>query len=76
MTEQQFQDKLSEVFDLLYKKAFSFGGYVSGEHGIGYAKVPYLEDHQGESYINLLKGIKKVFDPKGLLNPGKVVNTK
>lgn len=72
MTEEQFQEKLSIVFELLYKRANELGGYVSGEHGIGYAKVEYLEELLGETYISLLKGIKLVFDPKGLLNPGKV----
>lgn len=67
-----FKQKLEQAFDLLYKKADELGGHVSGEHGIGYAKLGYLEKSNGEAYMNLLRNIKKAFDPTGILNPGKV----
>ena len=72
MTEEDFQNKLTKAFDLLYSKGKELGGHVSGEHGIGYAKKEYLEKTMGPVYMNLLRGIKNVFDPKGILNPGKV----
>ena len=72
MTEEDFQNKLTKAFDLLYSKGKELGGHVSGEHGIGYAKKEYLEKTMGSDYMNLLRGIKNVFDPKGILNPGKV----
>ena len=65
--------KLSDVFDDMYKQAALYGGKVSGEHGIGFAKKVYLNESLGCTGIELLKNIKKAFDPKGLLNPGKVV---
>ncbi|MBF4693371.1 FAD-binding oxidoreductase [Fusibacter ferrireducens] len=71
-SDEVYTQKLKEAFDLLYKRAAELGGHVSGEHGIGYAKLPYLVAQQGPVYMNLLKGIKFAFDPKGLLNPGKV----
>jgi FAD/FMN-containing dehydrogenase len=43
-----------------------------GEHGIGHAKKKYLHESVGDTAINLMAGIKQVFDPKGLLNPGKI----
>ncbi len=46
---------------------------VSGEHGIGYAKKEYLYKQAGERQIGLMRGIKKAFDPYGILNPGKVI---
>ncbi len=71
-SDEVYKQKLGEAFDLLYKRAAELGGHVSGEHGIGYAKLPYLKTQQGDVYMSLLKNIKFAFDPKGLLNPGKV----
>ena len=68
-----WQEKLSLAFEKMYERANELGGAVSGEHGIGYAKQAFLEQQVGEAQIRLMQGIKQVFDPKGLLNPGKVV---
>ena len=59
-------------FDRMYEKAVELGGLVSGEHGIGYAKKEFLKRQYGETPIALMQGIKQVFDPKNILNPGKV----
>lgn len=64
--------KLREVFEIMYAKSRELGGKVSGEHGIGYAKKPYLQESEGGIGMELLKNIKRAFDPKNLLNPGKV----
>ncbi len=72
LNEEQWKKKLDEVFDCMYKKAKTLGGKVSGEHGIGYAKRSYLQESMGDSGMELLKNIKLAFDPKGILNPGKV----
>ena len=56
----------------MYKKSVELNGLVSGEHGIGYAKKPYLFEQYGDYYIELMKNIKLAFDPKNILNPGKV----
>ncbi len=45
---------------------------MSGEHGIGFAKKEYLEKLYGETPISIMQGIKKVFDEKNILNPGKI----
>ena len=58
--------------DAAYAKCAELGGQVSGEHGIGYAKKRYLRESAGDLAIGLMDGIKRVFDPKGILNPGKV----
>jgi glycolate oxidase len=63
----------SEGFERMYNKAFTMGGLVSGEHGIGYAKRPYLVTQVGSTQINIMSGIKRSFDPNGILNPGKVL---
>ena len=59
-------------FDRMYEKAVELGGLVSGEHGIGYAKKEYLKRQYGPTPIALMQGIKRVFDEKNILNPGKV----
>lgn len=67
-----FKAKLEQAFDMLYRRANELEGHVSGEHGIGYAKLHYLKAQHGDTYMDLLRNIKLAFDPKGLLNPGKV----
>lgn len=62
----------ADCFDRMYQKAVELGGLVSGEHGIGYAKKDYLRRQYGPTPIALMQGIKKVFDEKNILNPGKV----
>lgn len=72
LNEEEWQLKLSKVFDLMYKKSEELRGLVSGEHGIGYAKREYMFHQYGEHYMSIMRGIKSAFDPKNILNPGKV----
>lgn len=73
LDEDTWHQKLKTGFDALYEKAFSFGGLVSGEHGIGYAKREYMEKLLGDKQLKIMKGIKASFDPNHILNPGKVI---
>ena len=73
MPIEEWEEKAQKGFDLLYAKAREFGGMVSGEHGIGYAKREYLKKQVGDRQMELMSSIKKVFDPKNILNPGKVI---
>ena len=73
LDDATWEEKLKVGFHALYQKAFSFGGLVSGEHGIGYAKKEYMKQLLGEKQINIMKGIKASFDPNHILNPGKVI---
>jgi len=59
---------IREIFEL----CVSLGGTISGEHGIGYVQKNYLDIAFSKTQIELMKGIKKVFDPTGILNPGKI----
>ena len=52
--------------------AVQLGGTISGEHGIGYVKAPYLDIAIEAPTLEIMKGIKKLFDPNGILNPGKM----
>ena len=70
--QEEWESTLAAIFDRMYQRAVELGGLVSGEHGIGYAKKEFLRRQYGETPIALMQGIKKVFDPKNILNPGKV----
>jgi glycolate oxidase len=59
---------LAEIFAL----PLEFGGTITGEHGVGSAKLPYLEAKIGPANMQLQRNIKKVFDPAGILNPGRI----
>jgi glycolate oxidase len=72
LPQEVWEHKLEAVFDKMYSKADALGGQVSGEHGIGYAKKPYLKKSMGNASIKLLQRIKLAFDPANILNPGKV----
>ena len=72
LNDADWEKTLSDCFDRMYAKAVELGGLVSGEHGIGYAKKEFLRRQYGETPIALMQGIKQVFDPKNILNPGKV----
>ena len=66
--EKNLEGAIREIFQL----TVSLGGTISGEHGIGYSQKSYLPIALSESELRLMKEIKKTFDPKGILNPGKI----
>ncbi len=59
---------ISEIFELCVR----LGGTISGEHGIGLVQKGYIGIALAETNLNLMRGIKQVFDPHGILNPGKI----
>jgi len=59
--------------DEIFATALKFGGTLSGEHGIGIAKMKYLRGEIGESGLGLMRSIKNALDPTNILNPGKLV---
>jgi glycolate oxidase len=66
--------KRSDVFSDLYRKAAELKGKVSGEHGIGFAKIPYFKEAESAPVWDLIKNIKAAFDPNRILNPGKIIS--
>ena len=57
---------------VLFERVVALEGSISGEHGIGFAKAPYLSLELDAAQIALLKRVKAAFDPHGILNPGKI----
>ena len=72
LDDKAWETVLEKCFDRMYTEAEKMGGLVSGEHGIGYVKQEFLRRQYGETHIGLMQGIKKTFDEKSILNPGKV----
>ena len=67
------ETKAVAAFNQIIKVAQDLGGTASGEHGIGSIKIESANRESGEKVIELQRAIKKVFDPKGILNPGKKI---
>ncbi len=65
-------ERAHHAFAEIFEAAISFGGTITGEHGVGLAKLAYLERQLGSEQIALLRRIKHAFDPNGILNPGKL----
>jgi len=70
---QEELHRVHQAVDEIFQMALSFGGTLSGEHGIGIAKMKYLGDELGQSGLNLMRSIKESLDPEYVLNPGKMV---
>lgn len=72
LPEKEWKQKLDKIRAELYRDCRERGGMISGEHGIGLVKKPYLSYVLDEEQIRLMREIKKVFDPENILNPDKI----
>jgi len=66
------EPKVRTALDKLFRAVIGMRGTLTGEHGVGLSKAAYLPLEQSQDLIDLQKDIKRVFDPKGLLNPDKI----
>lgn len=73
MDKAEFMDQWDRVTSVVYEIVLEFGGSVSAEHGIGRMKRDILKKIKSEVELDLMRGIKGTLDPKGILNPGKVL---
>ncbi|MDR3640077.1 MAG: FAD-linked oxidase C-terminal domain-containing protein [Humidesulfovibrio sp.] len=76
LTDRRNKDewrRVEEAIDNIFDVALSLGGTLSGEHGIGIAKSKYMEKETNRATILFSRRLKKALDPKGILNPGKVI---
>jgi len=72
MSDEDWNTKLKEGIREIFELTVSLGGTISGEHGIGLVQREFMGIKYSEVHLNLMRGIKAVFDPKGILNPGKI----
>lgn len=72
LPDSYWNKEVNESIGLIFSKVVELGGTLSGEHGIGIAKKPYLNLAISSVQLELMKGIKKVFDPNNIMNPGKI----
>lgn len=70
--DENESQRAHKAVDELFNITLSLGGTITGEHGVGMTKMKYLPKEIGATQIELMKGIKKVFDPQNILNPGKI----
>lgn len=72
MSDDDWNNKLTEGIRILFVEVVKMGGTISGEHGIGLVQKGYMDIAFSQKQLDLMKGIKNIFDPKGILNPGKM----
>jgi glycolate oxidase len=71
-TNKEEMHRVEEAMKEIFARAIELGGTITGEHGVGLAKKSFLPKAVGELNIDLMRRVKKAFDPHGLLNPGKI----
>ncbi len=73
MSDEDWKTKLPHGIRKLFKEVVRMGGTLSGEHGIGLVQKEYMDIAFNPVQLNLMRQIKQVFDPRGILNPGKIL---
>lgn len=73
LDDQTWKEELPKAIREIFTLVVELGGTLSGEHGIGLVQRPYMELAFSPATLDLMRGIKQVFDPKGIMNPGKVL---
>ncbi|MGQ9630159.1 MAG: FAD-binding oxidoreductase [bacterium] len=68
----ELMGRVHRAVEELFKITLELGGTISGEHGVGVTKAPYIEMEMGRDTIELMRRIKRAFDPNNILNPGKM----
>ena len=66
------RERAKQAERVLFERVVALEGSISGEHGIGFAKAPYIDIELSADVIALMKRVKTAFDPNGILNPGKI----
>ncbi|HPF89220.1 MAG TPA: FAD-linked oxidase C-terminal domain-containing protein, partial [Flavobacteriales bacterium] len=73
LSDAFWKEELPKAIRELFTLTVSLGGTLSGEHGIGLVQRPYMDIAFDRAQLELMRGIKRVFDPLGIMNPGKVL---
>jgi glycolate oxidase len=72
LSDDVWNNQLPIAIREIFERIVELGGTISGEHGIGLVQKPYMDIAFSQVSMDLMRGIKKVFDPKGIMNPGKI----
>ena len=72
LSDEEWDTVLPTAITKIFELVVSLGGTLSGEHGIGYVQKPYMHLAMKQINLDLMRGIKKVFDPNNILNPDKI----
>jgi glycolate oxidase len=64
--------RVHQALEAIVTRTLELGGTITGEHGVGLAKKPWLRQQMGDASLDLMRRIKQTLDPRGLLNPGKM----
>ena len=72
LTEDYWKNEVPKGIREIFEKVVELGGTISGEHGIGWIQIAYMDIKFREVQLQLMRNIKKVFDPNSILNPGKI----
>lgn len=73
MDDAKWNNELPKAIRELFQLTVHLGGTISGEHGIGWVQKSYMDIKYTPIHLELMRSIKRVFDPQGILNPGKIV---
>jgi FAD/FMN-containing dehydrogenase len=75
LSQDEFQQRCGESVSVgVFEAVARHGGSISAEHGVGLLKKPYLRYSRSAAELALMRGMKRVFDPAGILNPGKLLD--
>jgi glycolate oxidase len=75
LTDERNQDEMHRVeaaFKEIFDEAIRLGGTITGEHGVGVAKKGFLPKFAGDAQMRVMRELRRVLDPNGILNPGKM----
>ena len=76
LSKDEFFERCKQVNVWVFEIVKKYGGSVSAEHGVGMTKKPYLNFTRSEGEIEIMRAVKRAFDPKGIMNPGKIFDLK
>ena len=74
MSDEEWETSVEKFHQQVYAYAYSVGGRLAGEHGIGAKKLKYVEEFTPKGELAIMKTIKRAMDPNNILNPGKLID--
>lgn len=74
LAKEEFFERCAKVSTWVFEIVEKYQGSVSAEHGVGMTKKPYLEYTRSKAELDYMRAVKSVFDPKNIINPGKLID--